>query len=132
VCYFGYPIYRGWQADRAVRLAKSFLEKRDTRSGLLSLQTALRHRPDHLEAHSAAASLLEASGSPEALLHRRRLMELQPELLEPKLDFARSALKFNNLQEAKKALGAIQEQDRKTSEFLELQAELFLARWPSR
>jgi len=42
--------------------------KRDTRSGVLSLQTALRHRPDHLEAHSVAASLLEASGSPEALL----------------------------------------------------------------
>ena len=127
VCYFGYPIYRGWQADRAVRLAKSFVEKGDTRSGLLSLQTALRHRPDHLEAHSVAASLLEASGSPEALLHRRRLMELQPQLLEPKLDFARSALKVNNPQEAKKALGAIQGQDRKTSEFLELQAELFLA-----
>lgn len=74
-----------------------------------------------------AASLLEASGSPEALLHRRRLMELQPQLLERKLEFARSALKFNNAQEAEKALGAIKGQDRKTSEFLELQAELFLA-----
>ena len=127
VCYFGYPVYRGWQADRAVRLAKSFLEKRNIRSGVLSVQTALRHRPDHLEAHRVAASLLEASGSPAALLHRRRLMELQPQRLEAKLEFARSALKFNNPQAAEKALDAIQEQDRKAPEFLELQAELFLA-----
>lgn len=126
-CYFGYPVYRGWQAHRAVRLAKSFLEKGETRSAVLHLQTALRHRPDHLEAHSVAASLLEAAGSPEALLHYRRLMDLQPQLLEPKLDFARSALKFNQPLEAEKILGAIQGQDRKNSDFLELQAELFSA-----
>ena len=45
----------------------------------------------------------EASGSPEALVHRRRLMELQPDLVEPKLEFARLALRLKSPEEAEKA-----------------------------
>ena len=126
-CYFSYPFYRGWQAERAVRQAKSFLEKRDIRSGVLSVRTALRHRPDHVGAHEIAALLLEASGSPEALLYRRTLMELQPGLLEPKLEFARSAISFDNPKAGRKVLDAIQGRDRATAGFRQLEAELFLA-----
>jgi hypothetical protein len=43
----------------------------------------------------------------------------QPQLLGPKLEFARAALKYNDPFEAEKALGRIQGQDRKTSEFLQ-------------
>ncbi|MGA7214057.1 MAG: tetratricopeptide repeat protein [Terrimicrobiaceae bacterium] len=125
--YFGYPKYQDWQAARAVRLAKSFLAAGDPRSAALSLQTALRHRPDNLEAHTVAATLFEVSGSPEALVHRRRLMELQPGRVEPKLEFARLALRLKNPEEAEKALNAIEGPDHKSSEFLTLQAELFLS-----
>ncbi len=97
-------MYRDWQADRAVHQARAFLEKREIRSGLLSVRTALRHRPDHLEAHKVAAELMEAFGSPEALIHRRRLVELQPELPEAKLDYARSALRCRNSPLAAKIL----------------------------
>lgn len=124
--YFSYPLYRDWQADRAVQQARLFLEKREIRSGLLSVRTALRHRPDHLDAHQVAAELMEAFGSPEALMHRRRLMELQPELPEAKLEYARSALRCRNSRLAAKILASVDGPSRETPEFLKLQADLFL------
>ena len=60
--YLGYPAYQDWQENRAVALAKSSLESGDIRSAVLSLQAALRRRPEHLEARRVAASLLEACG----------------------------------------------------------------------
>ena len=126
--FFAYCAYCNWQADRAVRQAKSSLGKKNLQDGILSLQAALRYRPDHLEAHRTIASLLEASRSSEALAHRRRLMDLQPRLLEPKLAYARSALLFDKPQEAAKVLDGIKGSNRKTSAFMELRAELFLVR----
>ena len=110
-----------------MRRAELFLAKRDTRSAVLSLQTALRHDADHLEAHRLAALMFEDFGSPEALLHRRRLTQLQPELLQAKLEFARSALKFNKTETAVMVLDSVPAKDRKTSDFLKLQAELLLS-----
>ena len=126
-CFFGYPSYQGWQADRAVKSAKASLEKRDFRSVFLSLQTALRKRPDHIEARQLAASLLEAAGSAEALLHRRRLMELQPELLAPKLALASTALRLGRPNEAAEVLNGIRGSDRQTREFEELDSQVALA-----
>jgi hypothetical protein len=110
-----------------VRRAELFLAKRETRSAVFSLQTALRHDADHLEAHRLAALMFEEFGSPEALLHRGRLTELQPQLLQAKLEFARSALKFSKTETAVRILASVPEEDRKTSDFLKLQAELFLS-----
>ena len=126
--FFAYYAYCNWQADRAVRQAKSSFANQKLQDGILSLQAALRRCPNHLEAHRTVASLLEASRSAEALVHRRKLMDLQPRLLEPKLAFARAALLFDKPQEAAKVLDGIKGLNRRTSEFLELRAEQFLAR----
>jgi len=127
-CFLGYPAYRNWQADREVRAAKAFLEKQDSRSAFLSLRTALLYRPNHLEARRIFASLLEDSASSDALVHRRKLMDLQPQLLEPKLAFVRTALRLDKVQDATKVLNSIRGPGRKASEFMELQAELYLVR----
>jgi tetratricopeptide (TPR) repeat protein len=126
--FFAYYAYCNWQAERAVRQAKLSIERNNLHDGLLSLQAALRYRPDHLEAHRTIASLLEASRSTEALAHRRRLMDLQPRLLEPKLAYASSALLFDKPKEAAKVLDGIKGSRRKTSAVMELRAELFLVR----
>ena len=128
-CYVvGYSAYRNWRADAAVRHVKTSLGKQDFRSASMSLQTALRDCPDHLEARRALASLLEESASSEALLHRRKLIDMQPHLLEPKLALVRTALRLGNVQEAAKGLKSIKGSQRKTAEFLEVQAELDMAR----
>jgi tetratricopeptide (TPR) repeat protein len=126
--FFAYFAYCNWQADRAVRQAKSSFASQKLQEGILRLQAALRRCPNHLEARRTVASLLEASRSAEALVHRRKLMDLQPRLLEPKLAYARAALLFDKPQEAAKVLDGIKGLNRRTSEFLELRAEQFLAR----
>jgi tetratricopeptide (TPR) repeat protein len=126
--FFAYYAYCKWRADEAVGRAKASLGKKNLQDGILSLRAALRHRPDHVEAHRTIASLLEASRSSEALVHRQRLTDLQPQLLEPKLSYARSALLFDRPQEAAMVLEGIKGSRRKTSAFMEVRAELFLAR----
>jgi cytochrome c-type biogenesis protein CcmH/NrfG len=90
--FFTYHAYCRWQGERAITQARSFLEKNDTQNSILSLRTALRYCPQHVEALRALASLLESAHSFEALAHRRTLMDIQPQLLEGKLAYARTAL----------------------------------------
>ena len=126
--FFTYHVYCRWQGERAIAQARSFLEKNDTQNSILSLRTALRYRPQDVEALRALASLLESAHSSEALAHRRTLMDVQPQLLEPKLAYARTALLFDKPEEAAKILERIKGANRKTPQFLEFRAELFLAR----
>ncbi|HEY5705720.1 MAG TPA: hypothetical protein VIS96_09115 [Terrimicrobiaceae bacterium] len=128
VWLFAYHAYCNWKANRAVKQARFSLTNNRLQVGILSLREALRDCPNHLEANHVAALLLEASRSSEALVHRRRLMYLQPRLLEPKLAYARSALLFDKPQEAAKVLDTIKGPNRRTPEFLELRAEFFIAR----
>jgi Tetratricopeptide repeat len=120
--------YRSWRVEWEVRAAKAYLEQRDNRNALLSLKAALLLRPNHLEARRALVSLLEESASAEALIHRRKLIDLQPNLLEPKLALVRTALRIGDVQEASRALRLIKGTGRKTSEVMELQAEVHLVR----
>ncbi|MGB7837093.1 MAG: hypothetical protein WBL40_03160, partial [Terrimicrobiaceae bacterium] len=98
--FFVYHAYCRWRAERSISLARSFIETKNFPEGIVRLRAALRYSPDHLEARRTIASLLEASRSPEALEHRQRLMDLQPQFVEPKLAYARSALLLDKPDEA--------------------------------
>jgi Flp pilus assembly protein TadD len=114
--------------EKELSAAQTYLQQRDNRNALLSLKRAVLLRPDNLEARRALASLLEETASSEALIHRRKLIDLQPQLLEPKLAYVRSALRLGHVQQASKTLKSITGSHRKTPEFMELQAELQLKR----
>jgi Flp pilus assembly protein TadD len=120
--------YRGWRVEKELSAAQAYLQHRDNRNALLSLKRAVLLRPDNLEVRRALASLLEEAVSSEALVHRRKLMDLESHLLEPKLAYVRTALRLGHLQQASKTLKSIKGSDRKTPEFMELQAELQLKR----
>jgi tetratricopeptide (TPR) repeat protein len=120
--------YGAWRVEKELRAAQVYLQQRDNRNALLSLKRAVALRPDNLEARRALASLLEEAASSEALIHRRKLMDLEPQLLEPKLAYVRTALRLGHLQQASKTLKAIKGSQRKIPEVMELQAELQLKR----
>ena len=120
--------YRGWRVEKELSAAQTYLQQRDTKNALLSFKRAVLLRPDNLEARRALASLLEETASSEALIHRQKLIDLQPQLLEPKLAYVRSALRLGHVQQASKTLKSIKGSLRKTPEFMELQAELQLKR----
>jgi tetratricopeptide (TPR) repeat protein len=121
-------VSQGWRVEREVGAAQSYLQQRDNRNALLSLKAALRLHPNHIEARQALASLLEEMASVEALVHRRKLIDLQPQLLAPKLALVQSALRLGDAQEASKALKSIKGSQRQTPAFMELQAEVYLSR----
>jgi tetratricopeptide (TPR) repeat protein len=120
--------YQNWQIERDVRAAQGYLAKQDNRNAILSLKAALLRHPNHLEARRALAALLEEAYSPEALPHRRKLVDMQPQALEPKLALAQTALRLGETREASKALRSIKGSDRKTPGFMELQAQLYVRR----
>jgi Flp pilus assembly protein TadD len=128
VCILGVRGYRAWRVEKELGSAQVYLQQRDNKNALLSLKRAVILRPDNLEARRALASLLEEAASSEALIHRRKLMDLEPQLLEPKLAYVRTALRLGHLQQASKTLKSIKGSLRKTPEFMELQAELQLKR----
>ncbi len=129
--FLAYFLYWNWRAEKAAVKAYASLNRGDPQGEILSLRNVLRHSPGHLGANTALAFLLERTNSSEALLYWRKLMELQPLLLEPKLAYARSALQFGKTAEAKKVLDSIRGLNRKSTDFLELRARLFIARGKS-
>jgi Flp pilus assembly protein TadD len=128
VCILSVRGSRAWRGEKELRAAQVYLQQGDNGNALLSLRRAVLLRPDNLEARRALASLLEETASSEALIHRRKLMELEPQLLEPKLAYVRTALRLGHLQQASKTLKSIKGSQRKAPEFMELQAELQLKR----
>jgi Flp pilus assembly protein TadD len=128
VCILSVRGYRSWRVEKELTAAQVYRQQRDNKNALLSLKRAVALRPDNLEARRALASLLEETASSEALAHRRKLMDLEPQLLEPKLAYVRTALKLGHVQQAAKTLKSIQGLHRGTPEFMELQAELQLRR----
>jgi Flp pilus assembly protein TadD len=128
VCVLGVRGYRGWRVEKELRAAQIYRQQRDNENALLSLKRAVALRPGNIEARRALASLLEETASSEALAHRRKLMDLEPQLLEPKLAYVRAALRLGHLQQASKTLKSVKGSHRKTPEFMELQAELQLKR----
>jgi tetratricopeptide (TPR) repeat protein len=125
---FTYWAYCRLQTERAVNQAKSALQANNIQAAILSLQTALYYWPGNLEVRATIASLLERTRSAEALVHRRTLMNAQPQLVGPKLAYARAALLLDQPEEAAAILKQIRGAHRKSSQFLEVRSELFLTR----
>jgi Flp pilus assembly protein TadD len=128
ICILTVRGYRSWRLEKELSAAQVYLQQRDNKNALLRLKRAVALRPDNLEARRALASLLEEGASAEALIHRRKLMDLEPERLEPKLAYIRATLRLGHIQQASKTLRSIKGAHRKIPEFMQLQAELQLRR----
>ncbi len=127
VSVLGARLIQGWRVERELTAAKAYVQQRDEKNALLSLKKALLLRPAHIEARRALASLLEELTSAEAIGHRRKLVELQPQLLEPKLELVETALRFGDASEASRTLKTITGPQRKMPRVMELQAQVYLA-----
>jgi tetratricopeptide (TPR) repeat protein len=127
ISVLGARLIQGWRVERELTAAKAYVQQRDEKNALISLKKALLLRPAHIEARRALASLLEELTSAEAIGHRRKLVELQPQLLEPKLQLAESALRLGDASEASRTLKMITGLQRKMPRVIELQAQVYLA-----
>jgi thioredoxin-like negative regulator of GroEL len=96
--------YHGWKQQRALTQAKEFIEQQDFPSARLSLNVALTAVPGDTQALRVAAELLEQVGSPEAMILRRRLVQLEPESLNDRVSLINSALRYRDINAARDAL----------------------------
>jgi tetratricopeptide (TPR) repeat protein len=113
--FAGYRGYKIWKQKRLVKMARTFIAKSDAPNALLCLRQALQSNPHNLEACQLMASFAEAARSPQAVIWRSRLVELQPDSLPDRLALARTALAAGDAVTARKALAGVKESHQKTA-----------------
>jgi len=96
--------YKIWKQQRALVQAKDFIEQQDYPSAKLSLNVALTAVPGDTNALRVAAELLEQAGSPEAMILRRRLVQLEPDSLNDRVALINGALRYRDINAARDAL----------------------------
>lgn len=119
LCVGGFAGHRGykiWKQTRLLRQAHEFLDKSDEASAVLCLRQALQANSKNIEASRMMARLAELTRSPQAILWRNRILELQPSL-DNRLDLVRTALACNEAALAEKTLEGVEEKCRNTASY---------------
>jgi len=126
----GYASYRGylvWKQDRFVKMAKGFIEEGDTDNARLSLMKALQMNLNDLEATRLMADLANSTQSPQAMMWRNRVVELDPASVDDRMALAQMALMQGNLLIATNTLAGIQEDRRDTFAYQSLAGSIAAA-----
>ena len=113
----GHKVYVRWQERQLVRSAVHALEKGDDATAGLALRAVLELKPSSVLAARLLAELAEKSGNRAAIDWRRKVVELAPESVDDALALARSAIQFNDVATAEKALAKIGEKDRGRADY---------------
>jgi cytochrome c-type biogenesis protein CcmH/NrfG len=114
---FGRKGYRYWKQEHLVAQARYFLSKSDTTNAMICLQQAVRSNPNDLAACRLFAEMAEAAHSRNAVFWRRRIAELEPNLSQNQIDWAKAALVIGDLAGANEALLSVNAQSKKTAEY---------------
>lgn len=123
----GYHRYQQWRLDRLISSSRRFLKEKDFRSAALTAQAAVSASPNHLEAATLLADILDQAQAIEAVSWRRRAADLSPNSSTNAFLWASTALRFGDLIGAEQALAKIPQRDRQTVAFHQLSAGLAIA-----
>lgn len=120
VGFLGRRIYKKTTEHRLTAQAGQYLQKQDFRNASLCLQRALQINPYDVQVNHLMADMLEQAGSPVALNWRIRTAQLQTNNMEYRLEWAKTALEFNEMASAVQALAGVNTNSRSTAEFHKL------------
>ncbi len=115
--YGGYRAYLHWEPEYLARQARKAFENKDYVIAGLQVRRALQLNPGNVSATRLAADMLEAGGSREALKYRAHVLDLAPNSVEDKLAWLNCAIRFNQPDEAAKAIGHFTETEKKSATF---------------
>lgn len=115
--YGGRRGYRTWKSHRAVTQAREAFTQSDNNAALLWLRTALKSNANNIEAVRMMGDFAELIQSPAAISWRDRLVELEPASVTNRLMLARVAMFHREYLTAKKALGGVNQSDRKSADY---------------
>lgn len=128
---FCFGCYRGYGALREKHLAKQtqeFLALGDYRSAVLVARRVLQLNQSNVAACRVMAEAAEIAGRSEALSWRQRVAALQPNVPENEIALAATALRFGQLELARKFLDSIAPAARASVKYHELSGGLAIAR----
>ena len=109
---YGPQAYSGWRESRLLKRASTMLEKDDFDSATQAAREVLQIHHDSLAAYHILAEASEKQNRPETVAWRAQIARLQPHTLESQLNLASAALRFEQIDTARKALANVAPEDR--------------------
>jgi predicted Zn-dependent protease len=103
----GYRGYGAWRKRHLSKQTQDFYARGDYQSAVLVARRLLQRDPDNLAACRVMADTAELAGRSEALTWRERIVALEPNVPGHKVTHAATALRFGQLDLARKVLDAV-------------------------
>src|SRR5713226_1562307 len=104
---YGSKLYTGWHESRLLKRATAMLEKKDFVAANRLAREVLEHRRDSLSAFYILAEATEKQNSEETVSWRAQVARLQPDNIDSQLNLASAALRFGQIDLARKTLQRI-------------------------
>jgi predicted Zn-dependent protease len=120
----GRKAYQRATLNRLLADTSRYLAQRDIKQASLCLEEALTLNSANVRVNQLMADMLEEIASPAALGWRIRAAQLQTNDVTYRYEWARTALKDNDLASAGQALAGIDEKNRSSAEFHKLRGTL--------
>src|SRR4051794_21248847 len=99
---YGSKIYEGWREKRLLQDASRLLQRQDFNGATAAAQKVLQLHPDSLPAYYVLADATEKQNLLETVAWRAQIARLRQEDLDSQLNLASAALRFGQLDTARK------------------------------
>lgn len=119
--------YRMWKEHHAIKQAREAVAKGEFNQALLWLRKTLSANGNNREAVRLMGDFAELTQSPNAVLWRNRLVELDPDSITNRLLLARSAIVHREFATAQKALDGMPDAGKQSPEFHKVTGALMTA-----
>ena len=114
---YGSRFYSNWRENRLLKHAQTLLQQGDYNGAEKEAHEALRFHTDSLPAFYVLAEATEAQNRLDTVAWRAQIARLAPDRLDSHLNLASAALRFGELDAARKALDGVSPEDRNKAEF---------------
>jgi Tfp pilus assembly protein PilF len=109
--------YRSWRESRLLRTATEMLQKQDLEGATTAAQQMLEIQPDSLAAFQILADATEKQSRADTVAWRAQIARLLPNNIDAQLNLASAALRFGQLDVARRALDNVAPADRGKAAF---------------
>ncbi|MFL6515159.1 MAG: hypothetical protein ACJ8M1_09070 [Chthoniobacterales bacterium] len=109
---YGTKIYGSWNESRLLQHGNALLQKHDYVAAAQAAQKVLQLHPDSLPAYYILADATEKQNLLETVAWRAQIARMRPHDLDSQLNLASAALRFGELDTARKAIEQVPPEDR--------------------
>lgn len=127
LAFGGYRVYGVWRKHHLSRQAQDFYAAKDYQSAVLVARHVLQLDPKNVAACRIMAEIAELAGKPEALSWREQVVALESGGAANRIALASTAVRFGQLDLARKTLDAIAPADRANIKYHQLSGALAIA-----